>query len=700
MKKTSILFLFTVFCSIQNIQTYAEMNPFFSEFKTPYKIPPFELIQDEHYKPAFYRAMESHLNEVDAITSNIDSPSFTNTIIALEKSGKDLDVVSSTFFNLQSSNTNDIKDEIAAEMGPKLSGHYDAIYLNKELFNRVKSVYNTSSELDLNTEQLRLISEMYKDFIRSGAQLNEESMSVLTEINQELSSLTIEFDQNLLKETNEGYQLIISDVEQLDGLPKDIINQAKKLAQSEGHDGQWLFKPTRVSMYPFLTYSTQRDLRQKLYTSYTKRGNNDNEYDNKAIAINIANLRLKRAKILGYASHADFVLDNTMAQTTDRVKDLLDRVWSPGLETAKKEAAEMQKMIEDEGDTFELAAWDWWYYSEKIRQLKYDFSEEEAKPYFSQAKVLQGAFDVATKLFDITFEERFDLPKYRENIRTFEVKDLEGNPIGVFYTDYTLRSNKGGGAWMNSFVDQSKFDGIELPVVMNTCNFPPPNEDGISLLSFEQVETLFHEFGHALHGLLSDVNYPSLSGTSVKRDYVEFPSQMMENWAIQPEVLASYAKHYQTNEIIPQELIKKITNAAKFNQGFATTEYVAASYLDMAWHMEEQQIEDANRFEQETLNELGLISQIATRYRSTYFSHIFAGGYSMGYYSYLWTEVLEADAFVPFSEKGIFHKETADKLKKYVYSSGNSDDLMTQYIRYRGSEPNIEALLKKRGFDE
>ena len=700
MKKTSILFLFTVFCSIQNIQTYAEMNPFFSEFKTPYKIPPFELIQDEHYKPAFYRAMESHLNEVDAITSNIDSPSFTNTIIALEKSGKDLDVVSSTFFNLQSSNTNDIMDEIAAEIGPKLSGHYDAIYLNKELFNRVKSVYNTSSELDLNTEQLRLISEMYKDFIRSGAQLNEESMSVLTEINQELSSLTIEFDQNLLKETNEGYQLIISDVEQLDGLPKDIINQAKKLAQSEGHDGQWLFKPTRVSMYPFLTYSTQRDLRQKLYISYTKRGNNDNEYDNKAIAINIANLRLKRAKILGYASHADFVLDNTMAQTTDRVKDLLDRVWSPGLETAKKEAAEMQKMIEDEGDTFELAAWDWWYYSEKIRQLKYDFSEEEAKPYFSQAKVLQGAFDVATKLFDITFEERFDLPKYRENIRTFEVKDLEGNPIGVFYTDYTLRSNKGGGAWMNSFVDQSKFDGIELPVVMNTCNFPPPNEDGISLLSFEQVETLFHEFGHALHGLLSDVNYPSLSGTSVKRDYVEFPSQMMENWAIQPEVLASYAKHYQTNEIIPQELIKKITNAAKFNQGFATTEYVAASYLDMAWHMEEQQIEDANRFEQETLNELGLISQIATRYRSTYFSHIFAGGYSMGYYSYLWTEVLEADAFVPFSEKGIFHKETADKLKKYVYSSGNSDDLMTQYIRYRGSEPNIEALLKKRGFDE
>ena len=360
----------------------------------------------------------------------------------------------------------------------------------------------------------------------------------------------------------------------------------------------------------------------------------------------------------------------------------------------------MQDLIQEEGGNFELAAWDWWHYAEKIRQLKYDFSEEEIKPYFSETKVLEGAFDVATKLFDITFHERFDLPKYHDVVRTFEVKNLDGDVIGIFYTDYTIRSNKGGGAWMNTFGTQSKFDGVKIPLVMNTCNFPPPNDEGISLLSFEQVTTLFHEFGHALHGLLSDATYPSLSGTNVTRDYVEFPSQMMENWAREPEVIAEYAKHYKTNEPIPTELLDKISKASKFNQGFATTEYVAASYLDMAWHTQEEQIVDANAFEKQTLDGIGLIPEITSRYRSTYFAHIFAGGYSMGYYSYLWTEVLEADAFEPFKEKGIFDKETADKLKKYVYSAGNTDDLMTQYVRYRGSEPKIESLLEKRGLDE
>jgi len=453
-------------------------------------------------------------------------------------------------------------------------------------------------------------------------------------------------------------------------------------------------------MYPFLTYSTQRDLREKLYTSYVKRGDNDNENDNKDLAIKMADLRVQRANILGYDTHADYVLEDTMAQNIGRVKNLLDQVWEPGLARAKKESEEMQELIQQEGGNFKLAAWDWWHYSEKIRQLKYDFSEEEIKPYFSEVKVLQGAFDVATRLFDITFHERFDLPKYRDNIRTFEVKNLEGEVIGIFYTDYTIRSNKGGGAWMNTFRSQSKFDGIQIPLVMNTCNFPPPNEDGVVLLSFGQVTTLFHEFGHALHGLLSDATYPSLSGTNVTRDYVEFPSQMMENWAREPEVIANYAKHFQTDEPIPLELLDKISKASKFNQGFATTEYLAASYLDMAWHTLEDKVEDANVFERQTLDDLGLIPEIASRYRSTYFAHIFAGGYSMGYYSYLWTEVLEADAFEPFKEKGIFDKETADKLKKYVYSAGNTDDLMTQYVRYRGAEPKIEPLLKKRGLDK
>ena len=688
-------------CSTESLNLEStNMNPFFTEYDTPYQIPPFKKIKDEHYMPAFNQGMKEQLEEIASITNNLESPSFENTIVELERTGKTLDKVSNVFFNLNSSNTNDQMDAIAKEISPKLSAHRDNIFLNRKLFERVKIIYEQKNNLDLNTEQKRLVEETYKYFIRSGAQLNSTSMRELTEINQELSSLSVQFDQNLLKETNEGFHLLIEEEKQLEGLPSDFKDQAAKLAESEGHPGKWMFKPTRVSMYPFLTYSTQRDLREKLYNSYIKRGDNDNERDNKNLAIKMVDLRTQRANLLGYETHADFVLENTMAKSTSRVKDLLDQVWEPGLARAKKEAEDMQELIQQEGGNFKLAAWDWWHYSEKIRQLKYDFSEEEIKPYFSETKVLQGAFDVATKLFDITFHERFDLPKYRDNIRTFEVKNLSGRVIGIFYTDYTVRPNKGGGAWMNTFRSQSKFDGVQIPLVMNTCNFPPPNEDGISLLSFEQVTTLFHEFGHALHGLLSDATYPSLSGTNVTRDYVEFPSQMMENWAREPEVIADYAKHYQTNQPMPLELLDKISKASKFNQGFATTEYVAASYLDMAWHTNKEKVEDANQFENKTLSDLGLIEEITSRYRSTYFAHIFAGGYSMGYYSYLWTEVLEADAFQPFKEKGIFDKETANKLKKYVYSAGNTDDLMTQYVRYRGSEPEIEPLLEKRGLNE
>jgi len=700
MKKLSTLILLAFFSFGCTNSMENSMNPFFTDYDAPYQIPPFDEIKEEHYMPAFERGMKEQLEEIDQIANNPEQPTFENTLVELERTGKTLSKVADVFFNILSSNTNEQMDKIAAEVSPKLSAHSDAISLNKKLFNRVHLVYEQRNELGLSTEQMRLVEETHKGFIRSGVQLDTQSMEKLTQINQELSSLSVQFDQNLLKETNEGYSLLIDDENQLDGLPEDFRDQAAKLAEENGHDGKWMFKPTRVSMYPFLTYSTQRDLREKLYNSYIKRGDNDNDRDNKNLAIEMADLRLERANLLGYKTHADFVLENTMAKNTGRVKNLLDQVWEPGLSRAKKEVEEMQDLIQEEGGNFELAAWDWWHYSEKIRQLKYDFSEEEIKPYFSETKVLQGAFDVATKLFDITFHERFDLPKYHDVVRTFEVKNLEGDVIGIFYTDYTIRSNKGGGAWMNTFGTQSKFDGIKIPLVMNTCNFPPPNDEGISLLSFEQVTTLFHEFGHALHGLLSDATYPSLSGTNVTRDYVEFPSQMMENWAREPEVIAEYAKHYKTNEPIPTELLDKISKASKFNQGFATTEYVAASYLDMAWHTQEEQVADANVFEKQTLDALGLIPEITSRYRSTYFAHIFAGGYSMGYYSYLWTEVLEADAFEPFKQKGIFDKETADKLKKYVYSAGNTDDLMTQYVRYRGSEPKIESLLEKRGLDE
>ena len=700
MKKLSTLILLAFFSFGCSNSMEKSMNPFFTDYDAPYQIPPFDEIKEEHYMPAFEKGMKEQLEEIDQIANNPEQPTFENTLVELERTGKTLSKVADVFFNLLSSNTNELMDKIAAEVSPKLSAHSDAISLNKKLFDRVHAVYEQRNELGLSTEQMRLVEETHKGFIRSGVQLDTPSMEKLTQINQELSSLSVQFDQNLLKETNEGYSLLIDDENQLDGLPEDFRDQAAKLAEENGHDGKWMFKPTRVSMYPFLTYSTQRDLREKLYNSYIKRGDNDNDRDNKNLAIEMADLRLERANLLGYKTHADFVLENTMAKNTGRVKNLLDQVWEPGLSRAKKEVEEMQDLIQEEGGNFELAAWDWWHYAEKIRQLKYDFSEEEIKPYFSETKVLEGAFDVATKLFDITFHERFDLPKYHDVVRTFEVKNLDGDVIGIFYTDYTIRSNKGGGAWMNTFGTQSKFDGVKIPLVMNTCNFPPPNDEGVSLLSFEQVTTLFHEFGHALHGLLSDATYPSLSGTNVTRDYVEFPSQMMENWAREPEVIAEYAKHYKTNEPIPTELLDKISKASKFNQGFATTEYVAASYLDMAWHTQEEQIVDANAFEKQTLDGIGLIPEITSRYRSTYFAHIFAGGYSMGYYSYLWTEVLEADAFEPFKQKGIFDKETADKLKKYVYSAGNTDDLMTQYVRYRGSEPKIESLLEKRGLDE
>ena len=674
------------------------MNPFFEEYETPFKIPPFEKIKFEHYEPAFMQGIDEHQKEIVKIAQNEKEPTFENTLEALESSGKTLDKVANVFYNLLGSNTNDEFDALAVKMSPLLSAHNDKILLNKELFERIKFLKSNEPSLKLSDEQKRLLDETYKRFQRAGANLDQEAMIRLTEINSSLSSLSVQFDQNVLKETN-GYSLIIDDPDDLQGLPNEEIRQASLLASSEGHDGKWVFKPTRVSMYPFLTYSEKRELRENLYKSYILRGDNDNDFDNKEIIKKMVALRKEKANLMGFETHADYVLDNTMAKTTLNVNKLLDTVWNPGIEKAKGEVEAMQEIILEEGGNFKLEAWDWWHYSEKLRQEKFDFKEEEVKPYFSEDKVLKGAFEVAKKLFEITFTERDDLPKYREDIRTFVVEDFNNQVIGIFYTDFTQRPNKGGGAWMNTFRSQSKFEGKTIPIVINVCNFPPKNIDGVSLLSFEQVETLFHEFGHGLHGLLSDVNYPSLSGTAVTRDYVEFPSQMMENWAREPEVIKTFAKHYITGETIPDELLAKISEARTFNEGFETSEYVAAAHLDMAFHMEKDSIEDIDAFEDETLKNLGLIPEIESRYRSTYFGHIFAGGYSSGYYSYLWTEVLEADAFEAFKQNGLYHKETADKLKKYVYSSGNTKDLMEQYVKFRGKEPDIQPLLEKRGLN-
>ena len=674
------------------------MNPFFEEYETPFKIAPFEKIKFEHYEPAFMQGIDEHQKEIVKIAQNEKEPTFENTLEALESSGKTLDKVANVFYNLLGSNTNDEFDALAVKMSPLLSAHNDKILLNKELFERIKILKSNEPSLKLSDEQKRLLDETYKRFQRAGANLDQEAMIRLTEINSSLSSLSVQFDQNVLKETN-GYSLIIDDPDDLQGLPNEEIRQASLLASSEGHDGKWVFKPTRVSMYPFLTYSEKRELRENLYKSYILRGDNDNDFDNKEIIKKMVALRKEKANLMGFETHADYVLDNTMAKTTLNVNKLLDTVWNPGIEKAKGEVEAMQEIIIEEGGNFKLEAWDWWHYSEKLRQEKFDFKEEEVKPYFSEDKVLKGAFEVAEKLFEITFTERDDLPKYREDIRTFVVEDFNNQVIGIFYTDFTQRPNKGGGAWMNTFRSQSKFEGKTIPIVINVCNFPPKNVDGVSLLSFEQVETLFHEFGHGLHGLLSDVNYPSLSGTAVTRDYVEFPSQMMENWAREPEVIKTFAKHYITGETIPDELLAKISEAGTFNEGFETSEYVAAAHLDMAFHMEKDSIEDIDAFEDETLKNLGLIPEIESRYRSTYFGHIFAGGYSSGYYSYLWTEVLEADAFEAFKQNGLYHKETADKLKKYVYSSGNTKDLMEQYVKFRGKEPDIQPLLEKRGLN-
>ena len=689
-----VLILFTLSCTNKD----NSMNPFLNEYETPFKIPPFESIKFSHYEPAFEIGMAEHREEIDKIANNQSEPTFKNTIEALEGSGETLDKVANVFFNLLGSNTNDEMDALAMEMSPKLSAHNDAILLNKALFKRIEKLHDNRQSMNLSVEQNRLLEETYKRFIRSGANLDKGSMERLTQINSALSSLSVRFDQNVLKETN-SYSMVVENEEDLDGLPDEEIRQASLLAESEGQKGKWVFKPTRVSMYPFLTYSTKRDLREELYKSYIQRGDNDNSLDNKEIIAEMVALRKEKAAMMGFESHSNYVLDNTMAKTPDNVNKLLQTIWNPGVEKAKGEVQAMQRLISDEGGNFKLAAWDWWHYSEKLRQEQFDFKEEEVKPYFSEEKVLKGAFDVANKLFDITFTERNDLPKYRDNIRSFVVEDYSKKVIGIFYTDFTLRPNKGGGAWMNTFRSQSKFNGEIIPIVVNVCNFPPENVDGVSLLSFEQVETLFHEFGHGLHGLLSDAQYPSLSGTSVTRDYVEFPSQIMENWAREPEVIKTFARHYETGETIPDDLLNKISAAGTFNEGFATTEYVAAAHLDMAYHTNKNAIQDIDKFEDDTLEELGLIPEIESRYRSTYFGHIFAGGYSSGYYSYLWTEVLEADAFEAFKENGLFDKETADKLKKYVFTAGNTDDLMTQYIRFRGKEPEIEPLLKKRGLN-
>jgi len=685
------------------------MNPFLKEYNTPFDVPPFDKIENKDFLPAIEEGIKEQQTEIEEIVNNSSEPTFENTIVALEYSGKLIREVEETFFNLSSANTNDEIQEIAKVISPKLSQHRDGIILNDKLFSKVKSIYEKyyknasgSGTSELSQEENKLIEETYKKFVRGGANLKQSDKEELKKINEELALLQLKFGENLLKETN-NYQLVIENEKDLAGLPESVRSAASEEAKNEGMEGKWLFTLQKPSWIPFLTYSEKRELREKLYKAMYNRGNNGNELDNKDVINKMVNLRIRKANMLGYDNWAAYQLDNRMAKKPGNVYELLDKLWDPALKRAKEEAADMQKMIDREGGKFKLASWDWWYYSEKVRKAKYDLDEEQLRPYFELNNVLNGAFTVAGKLYGLAFTELNDMPLYHPECRVFEVKDKDNSHIGILYTDFYPRSSKRGGAWMTSYRKQyrDKNNNDVRPVISMVCNFSKPTGDKPALLSYEEVETLFHEFGHALHGLLSQCTFYSLSGTSVARDFVELPSQIMEHWASQPEVLDIYAKQYKTGETIPQELIKKLDNASKFNQGFGTVEYLAASYLDMDYHTINKTGDiDVNKFESGSMKNIGLIDEIIPRYKSTYFAHIFSGGYSSGYYSYIWAELLDADAFEAYKEAGnIFDQKVATSFRKNILERGGTEDPMELYLKFRGKKPEIEPLLENRGLN-
>ena len=674
-------------------------NPLLEKFTAPFGAPPFDKIRIEHYKPAYLEGMRLHREEIGAIAGNPDAPNFANTIEALEKSGELLTRVDNIFRSMSSANTSDELQRIAQEIAPIQSAHYDEILFNEKLFARIKTVYDKRNKLVLSPELKRLLEKTYRTFVRGGANLNAADKAKLAEINQELSILGLQFEENLLAETNK-FELVIENKADLAGLPEGVVTAAAEAGQQLGHAGKWVFTVRKPSMIPFLQYSERRDLREKIYKAYITRGDHNDELDNKKTLLRIVDLRIKRAQLLGYKTHADFALEESMAKKSSTVYDFLGKLWTPALARAKAETATFQKMIDKDGKGFKLASWDWWYYAEKVRKAQYDLDDEMLRPYFELENVRAGAFMLANKLFGITFEERKDIPTYNAEVRVYEVKEAGGKHIGILYADYYPRDNKQGGAWCGGFRSASRIGGkIETPLVTNCGNFVRPTGDTPSLLNFDEVTTLFHEFGHGLHSLLSECEYPTVQ--NVATDFVELPSQIMENWATDPEFMKMYARHYKTGEPIPDALIEKIKASSTFNQGFMTTEYLAASILDMDWHtLDAFPAPDAPAFEAASLGRIGLIPEIISRYRSTYFAHIFGdGGYAAGYYSYIWAEVLDADAFRAFKETSLFDQKTASAYRKYILAAGGIEDEMTLYKKFRGREPAIEPLLERRGLN-
>jgi peptidyl-dipeptidase Dcp len=674
-------------------------NPFFTEYQTPFQVPPFDRIDSTDYMPAYLEGMKQQMAEIDAIISNTSEPDFDNTILALDKSGLLLTKVSKVFSQMDEANTTPQLQEIARKLSPLTSKHRDDIVLNEKLFAKVKAVYEKRTRMNLDDQQIRVIEKYYRDFVRLGADLPKDKKDTLRSLNEKLSLLTLKFGENLLAETNKNFKLVIDDKKDLDGLPQGVIDGAAETGKSVGMDGKWVFTLAKPSMIPFLQYAKNRDLREKIYRGYFMRGNNGNENDNKAIVAQIVKLRAQWAALMGYKSYAAYVIDDNMAKTPEAVDEFLMKLWKPALLVAKKEVQEMQKIIDREGGKFKLQSWDWWYYAEKVRKEKYDLDENELKPYFSLSNVREGMFHVANKLYGITLTKRTDLPVYQKDIETYEVKEADGSELGILYLDYYPRESKRNGAWCTDFRSSGYRDGKKVNAISSvTYNMSKPTADAPALLNWEEVTTMFHEFGHSLHGLFTVGKYDRTAG-NVPTDYVELPSQVMENWAGEPEVLKFYAKHYKTGEVIPDKLIEKIRKSGLFNQGFITVEYLAASLLDMDYHnMTAPKDIDVLAFEKKAMDSIGLIQEIIPRYRSTYFSHIFSGGYAAGYYVYIWAAVLDADAFNAFKESGdIYNKSLADKFRKYCLAESGNDEGMVQYRKFRGQDPSIDPLLIRRG---
>ena len=673
-------------------------NPFFSEYTTPYGVPPFDLIKIEHYKPAFLKGMEEQIAEVNSIVNNPDEADFENTIVALDRSGELLNKVAYAFGGQASVNTNDEVQVLEQELSPLLSRHSDDISLNPKLFARVKSVYDNQGKFNLDKEQKKLLDETYKGFVRSGANLDADKQARLRELNEKIALLQLTFGQNSLKETN-GFRLVIDKQEDLSGLPQTLIAAAAETAKADSMEGKWVFTLHNPSVMPFLQYADNRGLREKIYNAYICLGNNNNATDNKRVISELVAARLESAKLLGYEDYAAYVLEENMAKNEKNVYQLLDQIWTPALGKAKEELADIQAEIKKEGGNFEAEGWDWRYYFEKAKKSRFDLDENEVRPYLVLDNVRDGAFYVANKLYGITFTPLQNVPLPDPDAQAFECKDKDGTLLGVLYMDFFTRPSKSGGAWCGGYRDQTYKDGKRVvPVVTTVFNYSKPAAGQPALLSADEAETVFHEFGHALNGLFADVHYMGVS--SVPRDFVELPSQIMEHWAFEPEVLKVYAKHYETGEIIPQAIVDKLVKSGKYGQGFATVEYLASSLLDMDYHVLKEMPQHLNveKFEGDAMYGRGLLKQIAPRYWGTYFGHTMEGGYTAGYYSYIWAEVLDCDGFEAFKETGdIFNTEVAAKFRTCVLSPGCIDDAMDMYKNFRGKEPGIDPLLRNRG---